>query len=353
MVAAISPLGRGGGVFDISNPAANRSFGPINIASMSQDELAQLLESRKDFKRKLFADAIYKLEIDPSLADVRPCASAAEAGSGLCRITTAQVDEIHANIAQAELAPKSVKARTATLPQIERKIAVLFGINDYDDKTIPRLENAVPDVEAVSKMLQEKLGYEVKVVRNPNKSDIIRTLNELSTQINSSDSVVVYYAGHGYSLEKNGAGYWLPSDAPVNDPSKWISNGDIAKLLAGIQSKQMAMISDSCYSGAFARDGMASVGRQVTAEDVLTKRSVIVMSSGGDEPVTDEGKDGHSIFAWNLMKAMGSVDNWRPGSTIFDEVQREVKKEFPQTPKYGSVTSAGHQQGGDYLFELR
>ena len=30
------------------------------------------------------------------------------------------------------------------------KIAVLFGINDYADKTIPPLENAVPDVDAVS-----------------------------------------------------------------------------------------------------------------------------------------------------------------------------------------------------------
>ena len=353
VVAATSPRGSGGGVFDISSPAVNRSFGPINIASMSQEELTQLLEARKNFKRKLFADAIYKLEIDPSLADVQPCLSVGEAASGLCRITTAQLNEIHASKAQAVPDSKSVRARTASLPQIERKIAVLFGINNYDDKTIPRLENAVPDVEAVSKVLAEKLGYEVKVVRNPNKAEIIHTLNELSIQINPSDSVVVYYAGHGYSLEKNGAGYWLPSDAPVNDPSRWISNSDIAKLLAGIPSKQMALISDSCYSGAFARDGMASVGRDVTAEDVLTKRSVVVLSSGGDEPVADEGKDGHSIFAWNLMKSLGSVDNWRPGSTIFNEVQLGVKKEFPQTPKYGSVTSAGHQQGGDYLFELR
>jgi filamentous hemagglutinin family protein len=353
VVLATSPRGSGGGVFDNSSPAVNRYFGPINIASMSQEELTQWLEARKNFKRKLFADGIYKLEIDPSLADVQPCPSVADAASGLCRITTAQLDEIHASKAQAVPASKSVRARTASLPQIERKIAVLFGINDYDDKTIPRLENAVPDVDAVSKVLAEKLGYEVKVVRNPNKAEIIRTLNELSIEINASDSVVVYYAGHGYSLEKNGAGYWLPSDAPVNDPSRWISNSDIAKLLAGIRSKQMALISDSCYSGAFARDGMASVGRDVTAEDVLTKRSVVVLSSGGDEPVADEGKDGHSIFAWNLMKTVGSVENWRPGSTIFNEVQLGVKKEFPQTPKYGSVTSAGHQAGGDYLFELR
>ena len=191
------------------------------------------------------------------------------------------------------------------------------------------------------------------IVRNPTKADIFRTLNQLSAEAGSSDSVVVYYAGHGYSLEKNLAGYWLPADAPVKDPTRWISNSDIAKVLAGVRSRQMVVISDSCYSGAFAREGMASVGRNVPAEEILTKRSVVVMSSGGDEPVADEGKEGHSVFAWNLMNAMDSVGNWRPGTTVFNDVQVGVRKEFPQTPRYGSVTSAGHQPGGDYLFETR
>lgn len=353
VVASISHPSLGfGGVFDISSPLAQSCFGPVNIASVKPEELAQLLDCRKDYKRRLFAEAIYKLENDPSLADVPPCASAAEAASGSCHITAQQLSQIHDSPARAESA-KAPRAATATLPQIERKIAVLIGINDYADKKIPRLENAVPDVEAVSRIFAGKLGYEVRVVRNANKAEIIRTLNELSTQANSSDSIVVYYAGHGLSLEKNGAGYWIPSDAPATDPKRWISNSDIAKLLAGVRARQMAVISDSCYSGAFAREGMASVGRGVTPEEVLTKRSVVVLSSGGDEPVADEGKDGHSIFAWNLMRAMESVKNWRPGSTVFEDVQLGVRKEFPQTPRYGSVTSAGHQQGGDYLFEQR
>jgi filamentous hemagglutinin family protein len=353
-ISSMSHRGLGfGGVFDVSSPLAQACFGPVNVATMNPEELAKVLDCRKDFKRKLFAEAIYKLEIDPSLADVPPCTTAAEAATGRCHITTTQLEEIHASPTRAETAQKAPKSASAALPQIERKIAVMFGVNDYADTKIPRLENAVPDVEAVSKIFAEKLGYEVRVVRNAKKDEIIRALNELSAQINPSDSVVVYYAGHGLSLEKNGAGYWIPSDAPANDPSRWISNSDIAKLLAGNRSRQMAVISDSCYSGAFAREGMTSVGRDVTPEEVLTKRSVVVLSSGGDEPVSDEGKEGHSIFAWNLMKAMNSVQNWRPGSTIFNEVQLSVKKEFPQTPRYGSVTSAGHQQGGDYLFEQR
>ena len=351
-VAAIDPPGIAGGVFDISGPAAGRSFAPVRIGSLNQNELLAMLEERRDFKRKLFADAIYKLEIDPSLANVQPCASIVEAKTGACRITRAQLELGRGSQAQAAAVIRKA-AKSANLPQIERKIALLIGINEYRDRTIPRLENALPDVDALGALFADKLGYEVRVLRDPGKADIIRSLNQLSLEIGSSDSVIVYYAGHGYSLEKNGAGYWLPADALASDPRQWISNSDIAQLLAGVRSQQMALISDSCYSGAFARDGMDAVGVNVSADEVLTKRSVVVLSSGGDEPVADEGKDNHSIFAWNLMQVVNSVSNWKPGSTIFTEVQAGVKKDFPQTPKYGSVTAAGHQRGGDYLFELR
>ena len=352
---AIDPQPRGGGVFDRSGPAAAGAFGTVAIGSMNQSELGQMLERRKEFKRKLFADAIYKLEINPNLADVRPCVTIAEASSGACRITTAQLDEIHSTraLAQAQASAKKSRPKTASVPQIERKIAVLFGVNDYQDKTIPRLENAISDVDTIGRLFADKLGYEVQVLHNPAKADIIRTMNELATRVNASDSVVIYYAGHGYAPEKEGAGYWLATDANTLEPGGWISNNDVARMLTSIRSRQMTLISDSCYSGNFAREGLGAVGQDVKVEDVLAKRSVVVLSSGGDEPVADEGRDGHSIFAWHLMQSIGSIKDWKQGSKIFTEVQSRVKKEFPQTPKYSSVTEAGHQAGGDYLFELR
>jgi len=346
-------------VFDRSTESPAKTFAAVRIESMNQDELGRLIAYRKSFKRKLFADAIYKLDIDPSLADVRPCNTAAEAASGTCRITPAQVAALQATVAQAAAsansatAPHGTRARVVNLPKIERKIAVLFGINDYTDKNIPQLENAVPDADAVGKVFAEKLGYEVRVVRNADKATIVRTLNELAAEAGSADSVAIYYAGHGISMNKNGAGYWLASDASVTDPKGWISNADVARLLSGIRSKQVTLISDSCYSGAFAREGLSAIGQHVAADDVLAKRSVVVLSSGGDEPVPDEGKDGHSIFAWYLMQVIGSVTDWKQGSTIFSDVQAQVRKEFPQTPRYGSLTAAGHQAGGDYLFESR
>ncbi|WP_306392220.1 YDG domain-containing protein [Telluria beijingensis] len=355
----IDPRAISGALFDRSNPAAERAFAPLQIGAMNQNELAALMAQRRDFKRKLFADAVYKLSIDPSLADVQPCATAEEARAGTCRITQAQLALLHAardqaaSVANAAAPAAGARARHASLPQIERKIAVLVGINSYGDKDIPQLENAIPDADGVGRVFAEKLGYEVRVAKNPDKAGIIGMLNNLAAEVGGNDSVVIYFAGHGYSLEENGAGYWLAADSMASDPKGWISNSDIAQLLSSMRSKQMTLISDSCYSGAFAREGLGAVGKNVTADDVLAKRSVVVLSSGGDEPVADEGKGGHSIFAWNLMQVVNTVTAWTPGSTVFADVQAGVRKEFPQTPKYGSLTAAGHQAGGDYLFEQR
>jgi filamentous hemagglutinin family protein len=329
------------------------NFGVLNLARMSRTEMQQLIDMRREFKEKLFADAIYKLNIDPSLANVRPCPTLADINSGLCRMTDAQRKEHASKVAEEEPHKSRRRTKMASLPQIERKFVVLFGIDQYADKTIPPLENAIFDAEVVGKLFADKLGYEVNVVKNATKADIVRTLNELSTEMQQHDSVIIYYAGHGYRNEKTGGGYWIPADASVSDPTSWISNTDVSKMLSDISAKQMVMISDSCYSGTFAEQKLGLSGAGLKPDEVLAKRSVIVMSSGGDEPVADEGKGGHSIFAWDLMQALRNVDNWQPGTSIFEQVKREVMKSFPQTPQYGTVKSAGHEAGGDYLFEFR
>lgn len=329
-------------------------FGRLNLASMSRTEMQLLVESRKEFKGRLFADAICKLEAYPKLAEVPRCSTLAEVDSGSCKVTPALLKEHETKIVLAEEPHKRYRKSLARLPQIERKFTVLFGIDQYTDPTIPPLDNAISDAEVVGKLFADKLGYEVRVARNATKADIVRTLNQLAMEMQPQDSVTIYYAGHGYLDERTASGYWIPADASVSDPRSWVSNADISSMLSLIRSKQVVMISDSCYSGAFTKEQKVLLsGGKVNPDEVLAKRSVVVMSSGSDEPVANGGRQGHSIFAWYLMEALRNVDNWQPGTSLFEQVQREVWQSFPQTPQYGGAKSAGHQAGGDYLFEFR
>lgn len=331
------------------------SFGRINLSKMNRGEMQQLLDDRKQFKEKLFADAIYKLEQDPRLSDVLLCPNLPDIDLGLCRISNSQRDKRKLEITKEQhpTTNSKYKTRMASLPQIKRKFVVLFGLDQYADQAIPSLVNAISDAEGVGKLFADKLGYEIRVVKNATRADMVRALNQLSIEMGNDDSVAIYYAGHGYMNKKSGIGYWIPADASAKDPASWISNKSISEMLSGIGSKQIVMISDSCYSGVFTKEqqiGMSGVG--VNPDSILAKRSVVAMSSGGDEPVADEGKGGHSIFAWFLMQALRNVDNWKVGSNIFEQVRRNVSETFPQEPHLGGVISAGHN-GGDYLFEFR
>jgi hypothetical protein len=155
-------------------------------------------------------------------------------------------------------------------------------------------------------------------------------------------------------VEATGLGYWIPQDASANDPKGWISNADLNRVLTRSKSRQMVVVSDSCYSGLFAQESKVNAASASgTIDELLGRRAVTVMSSGSDEPVADTGKDSHSVFAWNLMNSLKQVTGWKRGASLFDSVRVAVEKELPQTPQYGAALSAGHQQGGDYVFERR
>ena len=382
-----------------------QAFANLDLANMSQETLAAVLAARDQYKKGIFQQAISRLEQNPGLADAPGCATAQQAAAGQClmitpinqglAISNARVVDRAGVLVPAETAPtvavapvaapapapqaqpapvpapqaavaaaappvaayrlpvrRSVKA--ATLPQIQRKIAILIGIDEYNDARIPRLGNAVKDAQAVADSLETHLGYETVVLENPDRATIFKVLNQLSAEVGPADSVVLYYAGHGELVEKTGQGYWQAADADATRPETWIANADIDRLLRQLPASQSAMISDSCFSGGLV-SGERIRGTSATQDPgaLLSRRAAVVMTSGGNEPVFDSGKDGHSPFASSLMQSLAQVNNWRPGSTLFEQVRFAVARQLPQRPQYGASRAGGHEAGADYLFEQR
>jgi hypothetical protein len=258
------------------------------------------------------------------------------------------------DVAAVETLLSTRKVRAAALPQIQRKFAVLIGIDRYDDPRMPQLDNAVRDARAVASVLEATMGYETLVVENGSKQQMVATLNRLATIVNPSDSVIIYYAGHGELVPATGLGYWQPANADPKDPRTWISNADIGRMITALGASQVALISDSCYSGSLVPEERIrpSTGA-VDPGAMLSRKAAVIMSSGGNEPVFDSGKDGHSPFAWSLMRTLQQVSSWQAGGNVFERVRFSVARELPQRPRYGGATTSGHQPGSDYLFEQR
>jgi filamentous hemagglutinin family protein len=243
---------------------------------------------------------------------------------------------------------------SATLPQIQRKLAVLVGIDNYADGSIPSLENAGRDVDAVARLLSTRLGYETVVVRDAGRRALVGVLNKLALTARPNDSVIVYYAGHGTVVETTGRGYWIPADADAARPQSWVANTDIERLMGSIRASQVVLIADSCFSGSLVdlrRGSLSAPAGDV--QQLLSRRAAVVMSSGGNEPVADGGRSGHSPFAASLMSQLGGLEAWRPGVNVFQRVRDDVTRRIPQTPQYGPARQGRHAQGADYLFEQR
>jgi hypothetical protein len=329
-------------------------FASLNLSQMSRSEVITLLAARDNYKKNLFAEALHKLKIDPALADVRPCANEAELSKGQCLITESLKRAIlQAREINAVQRDKFRKVKQAAVPAIERKVALLIGINDYVDRRIPFLMGAIPDARAVRTLLEDRLGYETILVENSSKETMLAALNKLALESGPNDSVMVYFAGHGEVVPSTGMGYWLPSDSRIDKPESWISNTNIARLISLIGAKQMMLISDSCYSGTLAGNEKVELPGQRTTEDLLSRKAVVILSSGGNEPVADEGKNGHSVFAYHLMNALRELGDWKAGSDVFERLRDAVRRDFPQTPQYGASREAGHQGNTDYLLERR
>ncbi|MBK7262569.1 MAG: filamentous hemagglutinin N-terminal domain-containing protein [Rubrivivax sp.] len=378
----------------------------LDLGTASQQDVAMALAARDQYKQSIFAEAIRELERNPDAANVPDCQTVEQAAAGNCLITEVLKPALRERLlrvaasapAPASVSPPAAPAPapvlsvpapvpaapalalakvpsipptpsaqaltiplpaerpviSAAVPQIQRKWALLIGTDVYLDKVIPQLDNAVTDADAVAGVLDSKLGYQSVTVRNGSKAEIVRAFNELAAVVGPSDSVAIYYAGHGDLIEKTGLGYWQPSDASASNAKTWLSNTDIGKLLGQFGASQIVLVSDSCFSGSLVSgERIRASGGAPDVTKLLSQRTAVVMSSGGNEPVFDAGKNGHSAFAWSFMQALEGVSSWRPGSTVFEQVRFAVARQVPQRPLYGASMLGRHQDGGDYVFEQR
>ncbi len=225
--------------------------------------------------------------------------------------------------------------------------AVVIGINDYEN--LPDLKTALIDARAVAQTLKEYYGYKIHMLENPTRNDILDKLDELREVLRESDNLLIYYAGHGWLDPQSGRGYWLPANARIDRRSRWFSNSDITDALQALFAKHVMVVADSCYSGTLTRSVKIAGRTPDYIEHMATKRTRVVLSSGGLEPVADSGGGKHSVFAAQFLKALKNNQDILDGTQLFEYIRKNVILNADQTPQYSDIRQAGHE-GGDFLF---
>lgn len=239
--------------------------------------------------------------------------------------------------------------------------------------------------------------------------NLMNQMKDMAAGLGENDSFLLYFAGHGQLDSLTGDGYWIPSDGTRSDPSSWITNSAIREVFTTAQARHVLIIADACYSGSLLRSvsssktvrfsspqrGEVGEGERQQSEnkdrlhpppappsregsiketafssregsfneipkkphdlhpfqqrimELYLKKSRQVIASGGMEPVSDVGKEGHSLFAHYFLRAL--AENPLPVTDIeylfHTRVWKHVVEKGGQRPVMGRIICKADEDG--------
>lgn len=246
-----------------------------------------------------------------------------------------------------------------------KRYAVVIANQRYRDSGFDALTTPYADAMAIADLLTKRYGFITTlpgsgtqlarplVLKDSTRAEMLGVLSSLRRTLQPEDSLLVFYAGHGVYERETGQAYWLPVDANRDEPHTWLSAHDVQTSIARLNVRHVLVIADSCFSGAFVQRGEANTDsgtdRQVLLGNLMLRSSRRFISSGANEPVSDGGGAGHSVFARALIDALRAEAKPFTASELFTRhLVSNVGARSKQLPQLFAMKE-GHD-GGELVF---
>jgi Caspase domain len=246
--------------------------------------------------------------------------------------------------------------------------ALVIGNNQYT-KGWPALQTAVSDAKRMAEVLRNKYGFQVKLINDADRYATLSALNAYRQTLTESDNLLIFYAGHGQIDAGTGAAYWVPVDGEPKNNANWIAATEVTNMLRAMKAKNILIVADACYAGAFtyhtipvAKSDLDAAERTTALGAMSARKSRTILTSGGNEPVLDSSDGKHSLFAAELLPLLEQNKQPLEASRIFMALavrvhesankltNGAVSSEYSnQVPYYAALEHAGHELG-DFVF---
>ncbi len=254
--------------------------------------------------------------------------------------------------------------------------AVVVGVNHYEEQRIPDLQYAERDAQAVANMLP-LLGFPADNIRlllasrEPVTRDRIFGLieEELHPRMDEDDRLLLYFAGHGVTVEVGGErrgylllptskmhGPWPNEDRPFlsRPPVPALDMATLLHTMEGLVSKHKLALLDACCSGFITRS--REMPKEVRPKDprlaMWTKARVTQVLTAGraGQRAVEKDSYGHGVFTYHLLQGLaGHADPRGDGLITFTELasfvrSRVVAEDVEQDPQ------PGKRGEGEFIF---
>ncbi|WP_089933959.1 caspase family protein [Candidatus Entotheonella palauensis] len=234
---------------------------------------------------------------------------------------------------------------------------LMVGVDRYLDPELA-LNYAVSDAQSLAKLLQRMAAplFRKVVVHNLFDENVTiakldQTFRTISAMLGPHDVFVLYFAGHGLTLDAQY--YFLPYDLIYNNNDAivrryGINQDHLQNWLARVPARRSLVLLDTCESGSFVEAAAESRNMvEKTAAAKLTRatgRATIVAATANQPAV--EGYKGYGVFTYTILQALRRVDStvgngdgytglFEIAAYVNARVPEIVMKEFgfEQTPK--------------------
>ena len=209
----------------------------------------------------------------------------------------------------------------------DKRVALVIGNGAYQSAV--RLDNAVFDARAVADSFR-KLGFQVVDGYDLDIDQMRSKVSEFSAALSDSKSAVIYYAGHGISVDEEN--YLVPTDIVLKSPTDLDLNAISVSLLL----KQMKrddrvniVILDACRDNPFAAVLARQKTRALVVERGLTpidgdlaRGTLIAFASDPKSSALDGPTGAHSPFTEAFLAHL--FDAGVPIDTVMSRVRNDV-----------------------------
>jgi hypothetical protein len=241
----------------------------------------------------------------------------------------------------------------------EEDLAVIIGIERYQN--IARKSDYSYNDALLVKQYLKALGFQernIEFLANERATTAgIRKAIEawLPNNATKGSKVFMYYSGHG-APDTNGKGYIVPYDG---DPNYLEFTGypldRLYATLAKLDSDEVMVVIDSCFSGAGGRSVLPTGARPIFMEvknPILKSDNVAVLSSARmDQISTSYSEKQLGLFTYYFLNAL--KDNKMTFVEIYDQIKPRVEDEAKRVNIEQSPTLLMHTSAPHNKFSLR